>query len=252
MASLGQLMAGVAHEIQNPVNCVRKFAAISVELCEEVRQELSRLPLPLHDQELVDEMLQNLGQNQTKIMHHGQRAESIVRGMLEYSQEGSGPRQLTELNVLAEEYLRLTYHDLRAKNRYFNAALLLRLDPTLPRANVVRQDIGRALVGVFSAALLAVQTRQAEAEEDYVPQVELITQHTASHLVVLVRDNGPGLAPETLATLFQRFAPGPDHSLGMALSYDLITKGHGGTLTATSEPGQGTQYQIALPLSPGT
>jgi len=249
MASLGELMAGVAHEIQNPVNCVRKFAAISVELCEDVRQELSRLTLPPHEQEIVDEMLQNLGQNQTKIMHHGQRAESIVRGMLEYSQEGSGPRQVTDLNVLAEEYLRLTYHDLRAKNRYFNAALLLRLDPTMERVNVVRQDIGRALVGIFSAALQAVQHRQAEADEDYVPQVELSTQYTAAQLEIRVQDNGPGLAPEALATLFQRFPAGPDASLGLALSHDLITKGHGGRLTATSQPGRGTQYTITLPVT---
>ncbi|WP_185816945.1 ATP-binding protein [Hymenobacter metallilatus] len=250
MASLGELMAGVAHEIQTPVNCVRKFAAISVELCEDVRQELSRLPLPEHEQELVDEMLQNLGQNHAKIMVHGQRAESIVRGMLEYSQDGNGPRQSTDLNQLAEEYLRLTYHDLRAKNRHFNVALLLRLDPALTRVEVVRQDIGRALVGVFSAALLAVQQRLTDAEEEYVPQIELRTQHTGATLQIRVRDNGRGLTPDNLTTLFQRFTGGSDTSLSLALSHDIITRAHGGTLAATSLAASGTEYTISLPTSP--
>ncbi|GAB3223241.1 hypothetical protein GCM10027346_02060 [Hymenobacter seoulensis] len=250
MASLGALMAGVAHEIQNPVSCVRKFAAISAELCEEVRQELLRSGVRTYDREILDEMLQNLRQNQTKIMHHGQRAESIVRGMLEYSQEGGGPRQPTDLNVLAEEYLRLAYHDLRAKNRYFNAALLPRLDPAVATVEVVRQDVGRALVGIFSAALLAVQQRLGAAEEDYIPQVELITKRHENTVEVRVRDNGPGLPPHALATAFNRF-PGTEAAaetgLGLPLSYDIITKGHGGSLSINSQLGEGTEYVITLP-----
>ncbi|WP_426492043.1 tetratricopeptide repeat protein [Hymenobacter sp. 102] len=249
MASLGELMAGVAHEIQTPVNCVRKFAAISVELCEDVRLELQKLTLPAHDQEIMDEMLQNLGQNQTKIAQYGYRAESIVRGMLEYSQDGTAPRQPTDLNRLAEEYLRLTYQDLRAKNRYFNAALLLHLDPAARPVPIIRQDIGRALVGVFSAALLATQQRLADADEEaeYVPQVELSTRYTGQQLEIRVRDNGPGLAPEQLHLLFQRFQGGIDAKLGLALSHDIVTKGHGGTLTAQSTPGLGTTYLLTLP-----
>ena len=250
MASLGELMAGVAHEIQQPVNNVRRFAAVSVELCQELRQEATRLTQGSSEQEITDEMLRNLEQNQRKIMHHSQRAESIVRGMLEYSQGGGAARQLTDMNALAEEYLRLVYHDMRAKNRYFNAALLLRLDPALERLSVVRQDVGRALVGVFSAALLAVQQRQQQEEEDYVPQVELITHRTATSLEIRVRDNGAHRPAETLATLFQRFPPGAEGDLSLALSYDLITRGHGGTLTASSAPGQGTEYYIVLPLPP--
>ncbi|MET4104732.1 tetratricopeptide repeat protein [Hymenobacter sp. UYP22] len=247
MASLGELMAGVAHEIQNPVNCVRKFAAISVELCEDIRQELHKLPLPLHEQEMVDEMLQNLGQNHTKIVAHGQRAESIVRGMLEYSTGGSGPRQPTDLNRMSEEYLRLTYQDLRAKHRHFNAALLLHLDPAAQPLNVIRQDIGRALVGVFSAALQAVQQRLAQAEEDYVPQVELSTRYAQQTLEIRVRDNGLVLAPEALEQVFRRFQGGSDARLGLSLSHDIITKGHGGTLTASSHADSGTEYIIRLP-----
>ncbi|UOQ79202.1 HAMP domain-containing histidine kinase [Hymenobacter sp. 5516J-16] len=245
-------MAGVAHEIQTPVSSVRKFAASSAELCTELRQEISNALPPSHDQEVVDEMLQNLLQNQTRILQYAQRADSIVRGMLEYSQNGTSPRQLTELNTLAEEYLRLAYHDLRAKNRYFNAALTLRLDPAVGPVQIVRQDVGRALVGIFSATLLAVLQRQAgaEPEEGYVPQVELRTHRTADSVEILVRDNGLGFSEEALATLFQRF-PGPDNAsadLGLPLSYDLITKGLGGQLSVSSTLHQGTEYRIILPL----
>ncbi|MBX0289607.1 tetratricopeptide repeat protein [Hymenobacter sp. HSC-4F20] len=257
MASLGELMAGVAHEIQTPVSSVRKFAAISAELCTELRQEVGRLIERPYERELLDEMLQNLLQNQTRMLQFAQRADSIVRGMLEYSQEGSGPRQLTRLNDLTEEYLRLTYHDVRAKNRYFTAALLLRLDPAVDSVQIVRQDIGRALAGVFSAALLAVLQRQADAEpeEGYIPQVELHTRRLADDVEIRVSDNGVGLSAEALATLFQRF-PTPDAptDLSLPLSYDLITKGLGGQLTATSQPGRGTEYLITLrlPAQPAT
>ena len=250
MASLGELMAGVAHEIQQPVSNVRRFAAVSAELCQELRQEGGRRGPDAIEPEVADEMLRNLEQNQRKILLHSQRAESIVRGMLEYSQGGGGSRQLTDINALAEEYLRLVYHDLRAKNRYFNVALLLRLDPAVERLSVVRQDLGRALVGIFSAALLAVQQRQQTGEEDYVPQVELSTRRTAVSLEIRVCDNGPDRSTDTLGILFQRFPAGTEGGLSLALSHDLVTRGHGGTLTASSAPGQGTEYCITLPLPP--
>ncbi len=249
MASLGELMAGVAHEIQRPVNSVRRGAAASIELCDEIAHRVVKLGLSPAQQQLCNDFLSHLRRHQTLIMQHGQRAESIVRGMLEYSQGGGRARQLTDLNVLAEEYLRLVYHDLRAKHHYFSCALLLRLDPTVERAPVVRQDLGRALVGVFGAALQAVRQRQLIPDDDYVPQVELITRRTAASLEIRVRDNGPGLPPETLLTLFQRFPGGAEADLTLALSHDLITKGHGGTLNVSSQPGQGTEYCIVLPLS---
>ncbi|MFD2787405.1 tetratricopeptide repeat-containing sensor histidine kinase [Hymenobacter rubripertinctus] len=249
MASLGELMAGVAHEIQQPVSNVRRFAAVSATLCQELRQQTSRQePTDAPEPEIADELLRNLEQNQRKIMHHSQRAESIVRGMLEYSQGGGSARQLTDLNALAEEYLRLVYHDLRAKNRHLNVALLLRLDPAMERLSVVRQDVGRALVGIFSAALLAVQQRLQTGQEDYVPQVELSTHRTATSLEIRVRDNGAERSAEALATVFQRFPGGTGGELSLALSHDLITRGHGGTLTAHSLPGQGTEYCLLLPL----
>ncbi|SET36062.1 Histidine kinase-, DNA gyrase B-, and HSP90-like ATPase [Hymenobacter actinosclerus] len=248
MASLGELMSGVAHEIQRPVSLLRRYAAASTELCDELRQQLNQLPLPPEQQVATDKLLDSLHQNQSHIVQYGQRADSVVRGMLEYSQGGGGARQLTDLNALAEEYLRLVYHDLRAKNRYFSAALLLHPDPTLERLMVVRQDLGRALVGVFSAALQAVAQRQRQPDEDYVPQIELTTRRTAASVEIRVRDNGEGLPPETLLTVFQRFPGGSENGLSLALSHDLITRGHGGTLSVSSQPGRGTEYCIVLPL----
>ncbi|SNC62969.1 Histidine kinase-, DNA gyrase B-, and HSP90-like ATPase [Hymenobacter gelipurpurascens] len=251
MASLGELMAGVAYEIQHPVNNVRKFAAISVELCKEVRGELGKGKISTYDQEVMDEMLQNLGQNQEKIMHYSQRAESIVRGMQEYSQDGNSPRQPTNLNMLAEEYLRLTYHDLRAKHHMFNCALLLYPDPAVGWVEVTRQEVGRALVGVFTTALYAVQQRQTMGEEDYVPQVSLTTTRTRQGVEIRFRDNGVGFSEAALKNLFQRFPTGEtpnDNSLGLALSYDLITKRLMGTLKVLPQKDEYTEYQIFLPL----
>ncbi|SNR29587.1 tetratricopeptide repeat-containing sensor histidine kinase [Hymenobacter mucosus] len=250
MASLGELMAGVAREIQQPVSHARKIAAVSMELCEEVRAELAKAQLAPYDHEVVDEMLRNLGQNQAKILQHTQRAESIVRGMLEYSQ-GDGSRQNTDLNRLAEEYLRFTYHDLRARHRHFHAALLPSLDPAVGRVELVRQNLGRALVGIFTAALQAVQHRRAEADEEYVPQVALTTKRTAVGVEIRVRDNGLGLSEEACASLFQRFPVGGhvgESSLGLSLSYDVITKGLGGTLSVQSREGEFTEFCITLPL----
>lgn len=248
MASLGELMAGVAHELQRPVHLLQRFAAASTELGHELRDYVAGLRLTPAQQEPADKLLASLHHNQHHINEYSRRADSVVRGMLEYSQGSGGLRQLTDLNALAEEYLRLVYHDLRAKNRHFGAALLLRPDPTLERLLVVRQDVGRALVGVFGAALAAVQQRQRHPDEDYVPQVELTTRRTAASVEIRVRDNGEGLPPETLLTVFQRFPAGAETGLSLALSHDLITRGHGGTLSVSSQPGRGTEYCIVLPL----
>jgi signal transduction histidine kinase len=251
MASLGELMSGVAYEIQNPVNCVRKYAAISVDLCHEVRAELTQAALPLEEKELVDEMLQNLGRNQEKIMHHSQRAESIVQGMLEYSQAGNQPRQATNLNQLAEEYLRLTYHDIRAKSHLFNVALLLYPDPTVGWVEVVRQDIGRAFVGIFTTAFSSIQQRLVEGDEEYVPQVSLATKRVPEGVEICIRDNGVGFSVTAQQTLFQRFPTEntSDSTLGLALSHDLLTKSYRGRLTITSFENEFTEYLIFLPLS---
>ncbi|QDA59114.1 tetratricopeptide repeat-containing sensor histidine kinase [Hymenobacter jejuensis] len=254
MASLGELMAGVAHEIQNPVTCVKNFAGISAGLCQELREEMARLPFSIEDQDLIDDLLQNLSQYQAKIVQNGQRADSIVRDMLEYSSAGPSPRQPTDLNALADDYLRLTYHDLRAKNRNFNVALLPQLDPAVGLVSLARHDIGRVLVSLFTNALYAVQQRQRLAEEDYVPQVSVSTRRVNDHVEIRVRDNGMGIPESARDSIFQRFfttkPTGEGTGLSLSLSHDIVTKGHGGTITVESQEGEYTEFMLTLPLQP--
>jgi two-component system NtrC family sensor kinase len=173
--------------------------------------------------------------------------------MLEYSRSSPGPRQLTDVNAFVEDYLRLTYHDIRAKNRNFYAALLPNLDPAVGNLSILRHDLGRVLVSLFTHAFFAVQQRQMTAQEGYVPQVAVSTRSGADHIEIRVRDNGMGIPSSRRATLFERlFTPAPSeagNSLGLALSYDLITRGHGGTLTVETQEGEFTEFVITLPLA---
>ncbi|RYU76082.1 tetratricopeptide repeat-containing sensor histidine kinase [Hymenobacter persicinus] len=251
MASLGELMAGVAYEIQMPAHAIRDLAGISVGLCQELGEELAKGVFTVDDLEIMDEMLRNLSQYQAKIGQHSQRADSIVRGMLEYSSTSPGPRQLTDLNTFAEDYLRLTYHDMRAKNRHFNAALLPQLDPAVGMVDIVRQELGRALVSLFAHAMGAVQQRLRLGEEEYVPQVRLQTRRAGQQLEIRVGNNGLPLSDEARAGIFQRVflspTEGESSSLGLALSYDII-KGHGGTLTLETSTDELTEFLITLPV----
>lgn len=254
MAALGDLMNGVAQEVRRPVQRVRELAGVSEQLCQELRDEFSRCASALEDGEYLDEMLQNLAQHQTNIVQAGQRADVIVRGMLEYANAQPGPRQPTALNGFAEDYLRITYHDLRAKHRYLSVALLFELDPAVGSVPAVRHDLGRALIGLFSNAFYAVQQRQQQQfGEEYVPQVKLTTKRTAGQVELRVRDNGPGIPVADLANIFQRFfttkPAGEGTGLGLSLSYDIITRGHGGTLTVESEVGQFTEFCVTLPAT---
>lgn len=252
MASLGELMAGVAHEMQHPMNNVKNFAAISVSLCQELREELAKVPLPIDEQEIIDEMFQNLSRYQTRIVKDSQRAEAVVDSMLEYSSTTPAQRQPTDLNALANDYLRFTYHDLRLKNPHFNAALLPHLDPELPLVPVVRQDLARVLVSLFTNAFYAVQQRQRRQEEGYVPQVSVQTKRVGTEVEIRVRDNGLGIPESAYGSLFQRFyttkPQGEGAGLGLSVSHNIITKGHGGTLTVESQEGEYSEFIIRLPL----
>jgi two-component system NtrC family sensor kinase len=249
MASLGELTAGIAHEIQNPLNFVNNFAEVSSELAQELAEERSRAP---RDMALEADLLVDLKQNMQKITQHGQRAASIVRGMLEHSRVNTGERQPTDLNALADEYLRLAYHGLRAKDKSFNATLQTDFAPALPPIDAVSQDIGRVLLNLFTNAFYAVRQRQLAGESGYAPTVRVRTEVVGERVLVHVGDNGTGIPEAVQQKIFQPFfttkPSGEGTGLGLSLAHDIITKGHGGTLTVRSQEGQGSDFEIALPL----
>ncbi len=255
LASLGELTAGIAHEIQNPLNFVTNFSEVSQELLTDLLDQQQTTP---RNAALEAELLADLSQNLTKITHHGQRASGIVRNMLQHSRTSTGQREPTDLNALADEYLRLSYHGLRAKDKTFNSGLRAELDPALPPVPVVGQDIGRVLLNLFNNAFYAVQQRQqTERQTDtlkgfaYQPMVVVKTKQTPVGVEIQVRDNGTGMSKDVQQKIFQPFfttkPAGSGTGLGLSLSYDIITKGHGGTLLLTSKEGTGTTFTILLP-----
>jgi two-component system, NtrC family, sensor kinase len=252
MASLGELTAGIAHEIQNPLNFVNNFSEVSVDLLTELQEEQQRADNE-RDKGLEDDIFADLRQNLQKISHHGQRASGIVRSMLQHSRASTGQREATDLNALADEYLRLSYHGLRAKDKSFNASFEAELDPALPPVAVVAQDVGRVLLNLFNNAFYAVQQRkQTGTDPAYQPTVRVLTRRKPDSIEIRVRDNGTGIPSDLLDKIFQPFfttkPTGSGTGLGLSLSYDIITKGHNGTMGVESEPNQFTEFIITLPL----
>lgn len=250
MASLGELTAGIAHEIQNPLNFVNNFADVSTELLDELREERAR-PADDRDQELEAELLGDIHQNVSKISQHGQRAASIVRGMLQHSRTSSGDKEKTDLNALGDEYLRLSYHGLRAKDKAFNATLHTSLDPRLEHADVVSQDIGRVLLNLFNNAFYAIREKAKANPTGYFPTVWFVTRQEENEIILRVQDNGNGIPVELQRKIFQPFfttkPTGEGTGLGLSLSYDIVTKGHGGSLDVETTPGEQTAFIIRLP-----
>jgi two-component system NtrC family sensor kinase len=248
MASLGELTAGIAHEIQNPLNFVNNFADVSQELMAELVEAQAQ---PARTPVLEAELLGDLTQNLQKISQHGQRASRIVRGMLEHSRPSTGERRPTQVNTLAEEYGRLAYQGVRTKGPAFTAELPNDLAANLPQVEAVPSDLGRVLLNLFTNAFYAVQQRQRAGEAGYIPMVSVRTRQRGPYVEVQVQDNGTGMSPEVQAKIFQPFfttkPTGEGTGLGLSLSYDIITKGHGGTLTVESQPGQGSTFTITLP-----
>ncbi|GAB3640636.1 tetratricopeptide repeat protein [Spirosoma arcticum] len=255
MASLGELTAGIAHEIQNPLNFVNNFSEVSVELIDELTDEQLK---PNRDADLEADLLADLKQNLQKITQHGSRASSIVRGMLQHSRASTGQREPTDLNALCEEYLRLAYHGLRAKDKTFNAHFTTDLDANLGLVTVVSQDLGRVLLNLFTNAFYAVHQKQKQiglsvGAASYQPTVQVQTRYVTGdgQAQIKVIDNGTGM-PEALKTkIFQPFfttkPTGEGTGLGLSLAYDIITKGHLGTLDVQSREGEGTEFIIRLP-----
>ncbi|RYF51939.1 MAG: HAMP domain-containing histidine kinase, partial [Cytophagaceae bacterium] len=210
--------------------------------------------LPDSEKEYADEILGDLSVNLEKITYHGNRASSIVKGMLEHSRMSTGERKLTDLNALADEYLRLAYHGLRAKDKNFNCELVTRFDAGLPTVNVVAQDISRVLLNLFTNAFYAVAEKKQQLNEAdapaYKPTVTVTTAYVNGKVDIRVLDNGTGMPDSVKAKIFQPFfttkPAGSGTGLGLSLSYDIITKGHGGTLTVDSTPGEGTEFTLTL------
>jgi signal transduction histidine kinase len=259
LASLGELTAGIAHEIQNPLNFVNNFSELSVELLEEMETEFKAGKS--HD---AFEIAADLKQNLNKINHHGQRASAIVKGMLEHSRTSTGTKTPTDLNALADEYLRLAYHGLRAKDSSFNAKMETHFDPDLPKTEVIPQEIGRVLLNLINNAFYAVNQRNNAVETlhdnavetlhamslPYQPTVTITTRKLENAIEISVKDNGNGIPEAIKDKIFQPFfttkPTGQGTGLGLSLAYDIITKGHSGTLNFESKAGVGTTFVLNL------
>jgi signal transduction histidine kinase len=251
MASLGELTAGIAHEIQNPLNFVNNFSEVSKELIEEVKSERSKVKSE-RDEALEEELLNDIAQNLEKINHHGKRADAIVKGMLQHSRTSSGQKEPTDINALCNEYLRMSYHGMKARDNSFEASFHFEPDNTLPNINVVPQDIGRVLLNLINNAFQACgndEFRMMNAELK--PQVIVATKNHGQKIVISVKDNGPGIPDAIKEKIFQPFfttkPTGQGTGLGLSLSYDIV-KAHGGELWFESQLESGTTFIINLPL----
>lgn len=247
MASLGELTAGIAHEIQNPLNFVNNFSEVNNELIDEMGIELDK-----GDIAEAKAIAQDVKQNLEKIAHHGKRADAIVKGMLQHSRSNSGQKEPTDINALADEYLRLSYHGLRAKDKSFNASMHTHFDETIGMINIIPQDIGRVLLNLFTNAFYSVADKNKQQNEVYQPTVSITTKKVADRIHISVRDNGTGIPQKVKDKIFQPFfttkPTGEGTGLGLSLSYDIITKGHGGELKIISAE-EGAEFLIQLPLS---
>jgi len=247
MASLGELTAGIAHEIQNPLNFVNNFSEVSTELIDEMDEELDK-----GDIEEAKAIAADVKQNLEKIRHHGKRADAIVKGMLQHSQTGTGSKEMKDINPLADEVMRLAYHGLRAKDKSFNAELITNFDSKLPAVNIIAQDISRVLLNLFNNAFYAVNQKQKTAGVDYKPEVTVSTYIEKNNLVINVKDNGNGIPDAIKDKIMQPFfttkPTGEGTGLGLSLSYDIVVKGHGGNIQVNSIEGEGSEFIIQLPV----
>ena len=244
MASLGELTAGIAHEIQNPLNFVNNFSDVNQELIDELKEELQK-----GDLREASAIADNLKENESKINLHGKRADGIVKSMLQHSRGSAGLKESTDVNKLVDEYIRLAFHGYRAKVKDFNVDLDINLDPLAGSAPMVRQDIGRVILNLLNNAFYAVMEKTGKA--DYKPKVSVTTKRERNAVMIEIADNGSGIADNKLAKIFQPFfttkPTGEGTGLGLSLSYDIITKGHVGQLTCDTKPNEYTKFAITLP-----
>jgi ligand-binding sensor domain-containing protein/signal transduction histidine kinase len=246
MASLGELTAGIAHEIQNPLNFVNNFSEVNKELLLEIREEISK-----GNFKEVSSLAKEVEDNQDKINEHGKRAESIVKGMLLHSRRSSGQKELHDINKQADEYLRLSYHGFRAKNKDFNVAIEKDYDPSVGCINIIPQDIGRVLLNLFNNAFYAVNEKNARQQQGYEPTVAVTTKRTSETIMISIKDNGNGIPERVIDKIFQPFfttkPTGQGTGLGLSLAYDII-KVHGGEIKVNSIEGAFTEFVVILPV----
>jgi signal transduction histidine kinase len=261
MASLGELTAGIAHEIQNPLNFVNNFSEVNKELIAEMRDEIAN-----GNMEEVKAIANDIADNEEKINHHGKRADAIVKGMLQHSRAGSGKKEPTDINALADEYLRLSYHGLRAKEKSFNAKFKTDFDENIGKIEVMPQDIGRVLLNLYNNAFYSVAERKKQQGESFEPTVMVTTKRSSSlsfgepvpknregrgEVIISVKDNGNGIPQKVLDKIYQPFfttkPTGKGTGLGLSMSYDII-KAHGGEIKVESMEGEGAEFTIFLPL----
>lgn len=246
MASLGELTAGIAHEIQNPLNFVNNFSDVNKELITEMKEEIDKGNI-----EEVKSIAKDIEENEVKINHHGKRADAIVKGMLQHSRTNTGKKEPTDINALADEYLRLSYHGVRAKDKDFNANFTTQFDESIGKIEVVPQDIGRVLLNLYNNAFYAVNEKKRQLNGTFEPTVTVITKRTADRVEILVKDNGNGIPQKVVDKIFQPFfttkPTGQGTGLGLSLSYDII-KAHGGEIKVKSKKGEGGEFIIILPL----
>ncbi|MBK6536348.1 MAG: hypothetical protein IPG09_00775 [Ignavibacteria bacterium] len=245
MASLGELTAGIAHEIQNPLNFVNNFSEVNTELIEELNEELGKGNF---DDAIA--IAKDIKENEEKIKHHGKRAEGIVKGMLQHSRTSSGVKEPTDINALADEYLRLAYHGLRAKDKSFNAKMETEFDKSIGDINIVPQDIGRVILNLITNAFYVVDEKKKSGVENYEPTVSVSTKKIGDKVEVKVKDNGSGIPQKVLDKIFQPFfttkPTGQGTGLGLSLSYDIV-KAHGGELRVETKEGEGSEFIISIP-----
>jgi two-component system, NtrC family, sensor kinase len=247
MASLGELTAGIAHEIQNPLNFVNNFSEINTELIEEMKEEINKGNI-----ENAKAIAEDIKENENKINHHGKRADAIVKGMLQHSRKNTGQKEPIDINALADEYLRLSYHGLRAKDKSFNATMNTNFDKTIEKINIVPQDIGRLLLNLFNNAFYAVAEKNKQVnDQNYHPTVSVRTKRLNDTIEISIRDNGNGIPKEVEDKIFQPFfttkPTGEGTGLGLSLSYDII-KAHAGELKLETKENEFTEFNIYLPL----
>jgi signal transduction histidine kinase len=246
MASLGELTAGIAHEIQNPLNFVNNFSDVNTELVDELKTELAT-----GNTQSAIEIADNIKENEQKINHHGKRADAIVKGMLQHSRTSSGQKEPTDINALTDEYLRLAYHGLRAKDKSFNAPMKTDFDNSIGKINIIPQDIGRVILNLINNAFYAVDEKKKQIGDGYEPTVSVSTKKTNGKVKIKVSDNGNGIPQKVLDKIFQPFfttkPTGQGTGLGLSLSYDII-KAHSGEITVETMEGEGSEFKIDLPV----